>query len=197
MRITSFAKIFAPALLLALSGCISLGGKPPKSLLTLTADRQVPAGTTTSGTLGGAILVMEPETEQRLSVVRIPVQVDDTQVSYLVGAAWVERPSRLFRALLAETLRSRTGALVIEDSQAAPSNGVRLSGRLIDLGYDARTSSVVVRFDAMRIGTNGAVTTKRFESVVPGIPAEAALVGPALNKAANDVAQQVAAWLVG
>ena len=197
MGIFSLAKIVAPALLLALSGCISLGGgKPPPALLTLTADQQVPAGTTTSGTYAGAILVMEPETDQRLAVVRIPVQVDDTQVAYLVGTAWVERPARLFRALLAETLRSRTGALVIEDTQAAPNNGIRLSGRLLDMGYDARTGSVVVRFDAMRTGANGGVTINRFESVVPGIPAEAALVGPALNKAANDVARQVAEWLV-
>ena len=199
MRIFSLAKIVAPALLLALSGCISLGaggGKPPGTLLTLTADQQVPAGTVASGTYAGAILVMEPETDQRLAVVRIPVQVDDTQVAYLVGAVWVERPARLFRSLLAETLRSRTGALVIEDTQAAPNNGIRLSGRLLDMGYDARTGSVVVRFDAMRTGANGGVTIKRFESVVPGIPAEAALVGPALNKAANDVARQVAEWLV-
>ena len=199
MGIFSLAKIVAPALLLALSGCISLGaggGKPTATLLTLSADQQVPAGTSASGTYAGAILVMEPETDQRLAVVRIPVQVDDTQVAYLVGAAWVERPARLFRALLAETLRSRTGALVIEDTQAAPNNGIRLSGRLLDMGYDARTGSVVVRFDAMRTGANGGVTIKRFESVVPGIPAEAALVGPALNKAANDVARQVAEWLV-
>ncbi len=200
MRIFSLAKMVAPALLLALSACISLGaggGKAPATLLTLTADRQVPAGSTASGTSAGAILVMEPETDQRLAVVRIPVQVDDTQVAYLVGAAWVERPSRLFRGLLAETLRSRTGGLVIEDTQAAPSGGLRLSGRLLDMGYDARTGSVVVRFDAMRTGANGVVTTKRFESVVPGIPADPALVGPALNKAANDVARQVAEWLVG
>lgn len=198
MRIFGLAKIVAPALLLALSGCISLGGgKPPPALLTLAAERPVPAGTTTSGTYAGAILVMEPETDKRLSAVRIPVQVNDTQVAYLVGTAWVERPARLFRALLAETLRSRSGGLVIEDTQAAPSDGIRLSGRLLDMGYDVRTGSVVVRFDAMRIGANGGVTTKRFESVVPGIPAEAALVGPALNKAANDVARQVAEWLVG
>ena len=200
MRYSSLAKLMAPALLLGLSGCISVGagggGKAPGSLLTMTADQQVPAGTSASGTYAGAILVMEPETDQRLAVVRIPVQVDDTQVAYLVGAAWVERPSRLFRSLLAETLRTRTGALVLEDTQAAPSGGLRLSGRLLDMGYDARTGSVVVRFDAMRSGAGGAVTTKRFESIVPGVSADPALVGPALNKAANDVARQVAAWLV-
>ena len=189
-----------PALLavtLALSGCLSFGAKPPPTLLTLTPATAIPAGTVTSGDPRTAIMVMEPETDQRLAAVRVPVQIDDTNVAYLQGAAWVERPARLFRALLAETLRSKTNALVLEDSQAAASVGVRLAGRLIDLGYDARTSSVVVRFEAIRSGPAGAVVTKRFESIVPGIAAKPEFIGPALNRAANDVAGQVAAWVAG
>ena len=189
-----------PALLavsLALSGCLSLGGKPPPTLLTLTPAMPIPAGTVTSGDPRTAIMVMEPETDQRLAVVRVPVQIDDTNVAYVKGAAWVERPARLFRALLAETLRGKTNALVLEDTQAAASVGVRLAGRLIDLGYDARTSSVVVRFEAIRSGPAGAVVTKRFESIVPGIAAQPEFIGPALNRAANDVAGQVAAWVTG
>jgi cholesterol transport system auxiliary component len=116
-------------------------------------------------------------------------------VAYLVGTSWVERPSRLFRALLAETLRTRTQVLVLEDSQAASSNGIRLSGRLIDMGFDARSQSVVVRFDAMRTGPKGEVQTKRFESTVAGVQPKPESVGPALNKAANDVAGQVAEWM--
>ena len=185
------------ALMLALSGCLSLGGKPPPTLLTLTPAMPIPAGTVTSGDPRTAIMVMEPETDQRLAVVRVPVQIDDTNVAYIKGAAWVERPARLFRALLAETLRGKTNALVLEDTQAAASVGVRLSGRLIDLGYDARTSSVVVRYDAIRSGPSGAVVTKRFESIVPGVQAKPELIGPALNRAANDVAGQVAAWITG
>ena len=184
-------------LMLALSGCLSLGGKPPPTLLTLTPAMPIPAGTVTSGDPRSAIMVMEPETDQRLAVVRVPVQIDDTNVAYIKGAAWVERPARLFRALLAETLRGKTNALVLEDTQAAASVGVRLSGRLIDLGYDARTSSVVVRYDAIRSGPSGAVVTKRFESIVPGVQAKPELIGPALNRAANDVAGQVAAWITG
>ena len=189
-----------PALLavtLALSGCLSFGAKPPPTLLTLTPAMPIPAGTVTSGDPRTAIMVMEPETDQRLAAVRVPVQIDDTNVAYVKGAAWVERPARLFRALLAETLRSKTNALVLEDSQAAASVGVRLAGRLIDLGYDARTSSVVVRFEAIRSGPAGAVVTKRFESIVPGIAAQPEFIGPALNRAANDVAGQVAAWVAG
>ena len=184
-------------LALAVSGCLSLGGKPPPTLLTLTPANPVPAGTVTSGDPKTAIMVMEPETDQKLAVVRVPVQIDDTSVAYLKGAAWVERPARLFRALLAETLRGKTSALVLEDSQAAAKVGVRISGRLIDMGYDAQTSSVVVRYEAIRSSTGGAVVTKRFESVVPGVQAKPEFVGPALNKAANNVAGQAASWIVG
>ena len=189
--------VLALAMTLALPGCLSLGGKPPPTLLTLTPAMAVPAGTVTSGDPRTAIMVMEPETDQRLAVVRVPVQIDDTNVAYIKGAAWVERPARLFRALLAETLRGKTNTLVLEDTQAAANVGVRVSGRLIDMGYDARTSSVVVRFEAIRSGPSGAVVTKRFESIVPGIVAKPEFVGPALNRAANDVAGQVASWVTG
>ena len=186
------------ALSLALGGCLSLGGKVPPTLLTLTPATTVSAGTVTTGDPRTAIMVMEPETDQHLAVVRVPVQIDDTQVAYIKNAVWVERPARLFRALLAETLRSKTGALVLEDTQAAANVGTRVSGRLIDMGYDTRTGSVVVRFEAIRSTTgNAVVATKRFESVVPGIEAKPEAVGPALNQAANDVATQVAGWVVG
>jgi cholesterol transport system auxiliary component len=140
-------------------------------------------------------MVMEPETDRRLAVLRVPVQINDAQVAYLQDAQWVERPARLFRALLAETLRAKGGRLVLEDDQAATTPGVRLSGRLRDMGYDARLMAVVVRYDAIRTGANGEVTTKRFEAAVSGVAARPELVGPALNKAANDVAAQVAEWM--
>ena len=189
--------MLALALTLALPGCLGLGGKPPPTLLTLTAAKPIPAGTVSSGDPRTAIMVMEPETDQRLATVRVPVQIDDINVAYVKKAAWVDRPARLFRALLAETLRGKTNVLVLEDTQAAANVGVRVSGRLIDMGYDARSSSVVVRFEAIRSGTSGAVVTKRFESIVPGIEAKPASIGPALNQAANDVAGQVAAWITG
>ena len=36
--------LLAPLLLLALPGCISLGGEPPESLLTLNPEARAPAG---------------------------------------------------------------------------------------------------------------------------------------------------------
>jgi cholesterol transport system auxiliary component len=54
---------------------------------------------------------------------------------------------------------------------------------------------VVVVFDAVRPGEGAQVQTRRFEARVPGVTADVASVGPALNQAANEVAGQVAAWI--
>lgn len=195
---TAWATALPVLLALALSGCLGLGGgKTPASLLTLTPAKLAPAGARASGKTADAVLVLEPETDKRLAAVRVPVQVNDAEVAYLADAVWVERPARLFRALLAETLRAKGGRLVIDDVQGAGSAGVRLSGRLLEMGYDARSQSAVVRFDAMTTNARGEVATRRFESVVAGVSAKPGSVGPALNRAANDVAQQVTEWMGG
>jgi len=192
-------RIGAMALLpLALTACVNIGGKGtlPPTLLTLTPTAVAPAGSAASATPAEALMVLEPETDQSLSVLRIPVQVDDANLAYIKKAQWVERPARLFRALLAETLRAKGGRLILEDTQAAvPVVGSRLAGRLIAMGYDAQSQSVVVRYDAIRTSASGAVQTKRFESVIPGVKAKGEAIGPALNRAANDVAAQVADWV--
>lgn len=185
----------AAAMALALSGCLGLGGKVPPTLFNLTPAHAVAAGTSASGKLSDAIIVLDPETDRRLGVQRVPVQIDDSNVAYLKSALWVERPARLMRALLAETLRAKGNRLVFEGVDTEASGRMRLYGRLVDMGYDARSQSVVVRFDAVRETPGGVVTTKRFENIVPWISDKPALVGPALNQAANAVADQVADWI--
>jgi len=195
-----FARLGAAAVLaLALGGCLGGlgGGKLPPTLFSLTAARSAAAGVEARGTSGNVLMVMEPETDRRLAVQRVPVQVSASEVAYLKEALWVERPARLFRSLLAETLRAESKGLVLEDDQSASPAAVRLGGRLVEMGYDARSQSAVVRYDALRTGPNGAVATRRFESVVPGVSATPASVAPALNRAANEVAAQVAAWMAG
>ena len=145
--------------------------------------------------MADALVVLDPEVERKLDVLRIPVQVDDTKIAYLKDAAWVERPARQFRHLLAETIRARGQRLVIEAGDLAIGGRTMLSGRLIDLGYDARSQSVVVRYDAMRDNGGGTIDARRFEVIVPGIGPGAEVIGPALNRAANQVAAQVADWV--
>lgn len=188
---------FVAVLALVLSSCFGLGGgKPPPVLFNLSAAASAPVGAASMGKPGtDAVMVMEPETDRRLAVQRVPVQLSASGVAYLQNALWVERPARLFRGLLAETLRAQGGRLVLEDDQAVPLVAQRLSGRLLEMGYDAQRQAVVVRFDALRSDASGVLASKRFEAEVSGVSAKPEAVGPALNKAANQVAAQVADWM--
>lgn len=186
----------ALASVLLLTGCLGLGGgKPPPTLLRLDADSTAPVGVAVSGTPANSLAVAEPEVDKQLAAMRVPVRVTDTDIAYLKDAQWVERPARQFRSLLAETIRAGNKGLVFEDDQPVPASGRRLGGKLLDMGYDARSMSVVVRYDALLSGPRDAVTMRRFEAVVPGVQAKPEAVGAALNQAANKVAAEVAAWV--
>ncbi len=197
MRKVKHIGAFATALAFsaALAGCVSFGAEPPPSLLTLTPTSVAPAGSGATGSIASAIAIAEPDAPAKIALTRVPVQVDDANIAYLKEAFWVEKPSRLFRRLLGETIRQRSSRIVVDDDEASVVPGDLLRGTLREFGYDARSQSVIVRFDAIRTSGDGQVRTRRFESVVPGVQAEAGPVGFALNQAANDVAGQVADWV--
>ncbi|MEC8771632.1 MAG: ABC-type transport auxiliary lipoprotein family protein, partial [Pseudomonadota bacterium] len=102
----------APALLLG--GCVSFGGDAPDSLLTLTPSATAPAGVAAQGAQGSALAIVPFEATKALDVTRVPVQVTDTELAYLQDAVWVDRPARLFGQLVAETIRSRSGRVVVD-----------------------------------------------------------------------------------
>jgi cholesterol transport system auxiliary component len=187
------ASVLAGVLLLG--GCISLGGKAPKQMIGLRPNVTAPAGELPGTSLSDALVVLDPEADRRLDVQRVPVQVDDATIAYLKDATWVERPARQFRRLLAETIRAKGNRLVVEAGDASELAKTTLGGRLLDMGYDARNQTVVVRFDAMRSDAGGNVMSRRFEATVPGVSPKAESIAPALNKAANEVAAQVADWV--
>jgi cholesterol transport system auxiliary component len=187
--------IAGAALALALAGCLSFGRKVPDVLIGLTAETLAPAGATTPVPIEDALVVVEPGTDRRLATQRVPVQVDDVSVAYLQHAMWVERPALLFRGLLAESIRAKSGKPVFEGVEGSFGGRNFLSGRLLEMGYDAREQAVVVRYDAVRNSADGKISARRFESIVSGIAPKANQVGPALNTAANDVARQVAEWV--
>lgn len=193
MTRAKFLLCLAPAF--ALTGCISFGPDAPPSLLSLTLTAVAPAGSGSSGTTRSALVLAEFEAPARLDVTRVPVQVTASEIAYLQDAVWVERPARLFRRLLAETIRTRSDRVVIDGDDPGVLADARMGGVLREFGYDVATSSVVVSFDAVRNDGSTAVTTRRFEARVPGVPAEAGPVGAALNQAANEVAGQVADWI--
>jgi cholesterol transport system auxiliary component len=188
-------KALLPAIMaLPLAGCVSLGADPPPSLLTLTPANAIPAGASTTGPAASALAVLEPNTDQRLNVTRVPVQTSDSSLAYLKDAVWVEKPARLFQSLVTETIRAKGNRLVVREGDLGYNAVTTLSGQLLDMGYDVATASVVVRYDGVLQRPDGQVQTRRFESRVPAV-AEANAVGPALNQAANQVASEVAEWV--
>ena len=196
MRVMHRPVLFTLPLVLALAGCISLGGEPPASLLTLSPEASAPVGPGVgSGASQPVIAILTIDTPAKLDVLRVPVAVSDTEIAYLQEAFWIEKPARLFRRLVGETIRSRGRAMVVDGDNTATLATLTLKGTLIDMGYDAPTSSAVVRFDAVRIDKDGKVTTRRFEARETGVLAETRAVGAALNVASNKVAAEVADWV--
>jgi cholesterol transport system auxiliary component len=186
----------ALAALAALSACVSIGGvEAPTQLLTLTPAASVPAGAASEGATAAALAVQVPAVSQRLNVARIPVTTSDSSLAYLADAWWVEKPAQLFRTVLAETIRAKGNRLVVSGGELETMARTQLSGQLVEMTYDATSASAVVRYDAVLELPDSTVRTRRFESSVAGVPAEAGAVGAALNEAANTVADEVAEWV--
>lgn len=181
---------------LPLAGCISFGAKPPSSLIRLTPAATAPAGETQTIAPGRAVTVLVPAAPAELSVTRVPVESGASRLAYLKDAQWADVPAKLFRDLLAETIRARTGRPALDANGYHLAPGPRLGGRIDSFGLDADTMKVVLRFDATLQRTeNGPIETRRFEADVPVSAPTAAAVSPALNQAANQVAVQVADWM--
>ena len=72
-----------------------------------------------------------------------------------------------------------------------------VSGELQRFGYDAQTGQVVVVYDGS-LSTEGGtrVEARRFTATAPA-DGTGATVGPALNRAANQVASEIASWIGG
>jgi cholesterol transport system auxiliary component len=192
----------ALALAAALSGCslgglLGGGGKPPVSLVTLTPEAAEPAQIARTAAAGQAVTINIPTVPKELAAVRVPVQVSPTDIQYVTNLQLVDTPDRLFQGLLAETVRRTTGRVVLDPGQTNLDPGVTVSGQLQKFGYDASTGQVTVTYDAS-MATAGAakVETRRFTASAPA-DGTAPSVGPALNRAANQVALDVAKWIGG
>lgn len=187
---------------LALSGCVSLGVEVPDSLLTLSSEATAPAGVDAqmdATNAASAIAIMTPEVPAKLDVLRVPVNVSQTQIAYLEDAIWVDKPARLFRKVLGETLRARDSnrpVLVLDTDDAPVLASVFIKGTLSELSYDASAREVIVRFDAFRSKGARDVVTRRFEARESVATPDAQSVGPALNRAVNTVAGEVADWVI-
>ena len=182
------------ALVLMLGACFG-GGKVPASLLTLSPTAPGTADTVRTASAAQTVTIDVPVTPKSLKSVRVPAQQGATTIAYIKDLTWIDLPDRLFQQLLSETLKRTTNKLVLDPAQSSLDPGLRVTGQLDRFGYDAATSAVIVRYDAAIAPAAGdRVETRRFEASEPAA-GDAASVGPALNRAANKVAIDVAQWI--
>jgi len=186
-------KIATVSAVFALSACFG-GASVPDQLFTLTPTQTRPAETPQTAGAGAAITVVDPNVPQALRTTRIPAYVSETSIQYLEDAAWVENPAPMFARVLAETIAVRTGRVVLDNRQYTHDPGTRLTGQLIRFGLDPAAMEAVAVYDAAITRPSG-VSTNRFEARVAVTADTPAAVAPALNQAANRIAEQVAAWV--
>ena len=181
----------------SLGGLLGGGGKPPTTLQTLTPEAPDPGPITRAATAGQAVTIGSPAIPKELRTTRVPVQITPTDIQYVTNLQWVDTPDRLFQNLVAETVRRTTNRVVLDTRQTALDPGLLVSGELQRFGYDASTGQVVVVYDAMLSAAGGSqIQSRRFTAAAPA-DGSGLSVGPALNRAANEVAQQVAQWIGG
>ena len=181
----------------SLGGLLGGGGKLPPYLFTLTPEAADPGTIVRTAVAGRAVTINVPVVAKELRTTRVPVQVSPTVVQYVPNLQWIDTPDRLFKDLVAETVRRTTGRVVLDPNQTALDPGLVVSGQLQKFGYDAATGQAVVQYDAALSTAGGdRVETRRFTATAPA-DGTSTSVGPALNTAANQVALDVAKWIGG
>ncbi len=184
------------ATLLLAGGCVRFGVNPPARLLGLTPTTSVAAGTVVTGTAASAITVMPPFTTRSIGNVRVAVVDASGAYAYVKDAVWVDTPDKLFQGLLGETIAVRTGRLVLNPGQFISTPSGQLVGQLLFFGIDAARNQALVTYDATLLAADGTTISKqRFSATAPIGKIDAETVAPAISKAANDVAGQVADWI--
>jgi cholesterol transport system auxiliary component len=197
MRLSNTAALVALAI--GLGSCASMlgGGKAPTTLVTLTPEAPDPGQMTRAAASAQAVTISVPSVARELHTVRVPVQVNPVDVQYVTNLTLADTPDRLFASLLAETVRRTTNRIVLNPQQTTLDPGLTVTGELQRFGYDSAAGQVIVQYDGS-LSTPGGnrVETRRFTATAPA-DGTAATVGPALNRAANQVALDVAKWISG
>ena len=192
--------IVVAALLAACGPLVQVGGNAPApgALLVLRADAPLPEWRGPAA-LGDTLAVAVPDVPAELQTLRLPVQLSGSTVQYLAGASWADQPNRQFQRLLADTLAG-AGVAVLDSRGGSVAPARQLTGHLREFGLDVRGAAVVrVRYDAQLAGprNGGSVALRSFMAEEPVASQQPAAVAAALNRAANRLAGEVAAWVKG
>ncbi len=200
MKATTLLAVAGLGLLAACGPLVQIGGnaKAPVALLTIRASA-VPSERGRTVDVSRTFSVVTPTVPGPLQTLRLPVITRDTEIAYLTGATWAEQPNKQFARVLADTLQSRGLAVLGPRSSGAGATRL-LSGQLVEFGLDVRDAAapkVMLRYDALLTGDGGkTLGLRRFDQSIPVTSQAPGDVAMALNTAANNVAAEVADWVV-
>ena len=113
----------------SLGGMLGGGGKPPTTLQTLTPEAADPGPIARTVNAGQAVTIGTPSISKELRTVRVPVQLNATDIQYVANLQWVDTPDRLFQDLLAETVRRTTNRVVLDLASDRARSGPGRVGR--------------------------------------------------------------------
>ena len=127
----------------------------------------------------------------------MPVQVSPTVVQYVTNLQWVDTPDHLFKNLVAETVRRTTDRVVLDPARPRSILAWSSPASCSISAMTRRRGQVVVEYDASLSTAGGnQVQTRRFTATAPA-DGTRRTVGPALNRAANEVARRSRQWIGG
>lgn len=146
------------------------------------------------------VRVEELDAAAELANSRMAVRVGTQEVRYVTGGIWTDRPARLLRALLADTLQQRSTGLVLSAAQADITPAYRLTGRLIAFQAEApggvATHIKISTEQLLIIAKTGTVlASRRFDAREASHSDRPADLADAANTAANSIAAQTADWV--
>jgi cholesterol transport system auxiliary component len=168
---------------------------PPPQRFTLVA-----APNTAAVVALPTLRVDDLESAAELANTRIAVRVGAQEVRYVTGGLWTDRPTRLLRAVLADTLRQRSTGLVLSAAQADIAPAYRLAGRLIAFQAEAPNGVVThmkISTEQLLImaKTGTVLASRRFEAREASRSDRPADLAEAANAAANIIAAQTTDWV--
>jgi ABC-type uncharacterized transport system auxiliary subunit len=190
--------VLAPvfAAFLGVSGCLSVLPEPeiPSALITLPAER----AKAPDQQLQADISVSSPDSSRAFAGTDIAVR-DDQELIYLGDVRWADTAPRLLQGAVIEALSKAGGAGRATPAQLGARVDYELRWRIIDFSVGAGTAPVNAEVEAslMDAMTRRVVAQSRFSASATPAGVSPRERGAALAIAAQDVADQTAAFVAG
>jgi cholesterol transport system auxiliary component len=187
---------------LTLTACgplVDLGGNAPVAARYRLALIAQPAQSPLKLDPAKNILVDDLAQPADLATDRLAIRIGAQEVRYLAAMRWTDRPGRMMRELISAYGQSVEGFTILGSTQLDVRYDFRLSGRLEGFHVEmvqGRPPMAKVSFQAVLIHRVGGrtVAIQNFSAQAPAENDGILALTSAINKAANQAAQQAIGW---